>query len=132
PGVTLSGETRYSKHADCTYGTFVRQERTMEQTTRREQRPVRPGRLRVALKSTAQVCVAAVACSLWIGLALPGLQLLPGVGDLGNTSVAISLQSALLGIDDTSSSSSVSVRAALHALGLKPPPQLLPNDLLRL
>ena len=74
----------------------------MEQTPRREERPIRSGRLKAALKSTAQMCVAAVACALWIGLALPGLQLLPGVGDLANTSVAISLQSALLGIDDTS------------------------------
>jgi hypothetical protein len=104
----------------------------MEQTPRREERPIRSGRLGAALKSSAQLCVAAVACALWIGLALPGLQLLPGIGDLANTSVAISLQSALLGIDDSSSSSSVSVRAALHALGLKPTPQLLPRDLLRL
>jgi len=58
----------------------------MEQTPRREERPIRSRRLRAALKSSAQVCVAAVACALWIGLALPGLQLLPGVGDLANTS----------------------------------------------
>src|SRR5207244_6138095 len=69
----------------------------------------------------------------WIGLALPGLQLLPGVGDLANASVAISLQSALLGIDDTSGgSSSVSVLDAVRALGLTPTPQLLSHDLLRL
>ena len=103
----------------------------MEQTRRREERPIRSGRLKAALKSSAQMCVAAVACALWIGLALPGLQLLPGVGDLANTSVAISLQSALLGIDDASSSNSVSVRAALRALGLKPASQMLPHDLLR-
>jgi hypothetical protein len=105
----------------------------MEQTTRREERPVRSGRLMAALKSTAQVCVAAVACALWIGLALPGLQLLPGVGDLASTSVAISLQSALLGIDDTSGRpSSVSISASLRALGLTPTQQLLSHDLLRL
>jgi hypothetical protein len=105
----------------------------MRQTPRREERPVRSGRLRAALKSSAQVCVAAVACALWIGLALPGLQLLPGVGDLANTSVAISLQSALLGIDDTSGrSSSVSIRGSLRALGLTPTQQLLSHDLLRL
>src|SRR5258706_4397192 len=105
----------------------------MRQTPRREERPVRSDRLRAALKSSAQGCVAAVACALWIGLALPGLQLLPGVGDLANTSVAISLQSALLGIDDTSGrSSSVSVRASLRALGLTPTRQLLSHGLLRL
>ena len=98
----------------------------MEQTTRREERPVRSGRLTHALKSSAQFCVAAVACALWIGLALPGLQLLPGVGDLANASVAISLQSALLGIDDTSGgASSVSVLDAVRALGLKPTKDLL-------
>jgi len=74
----------------------------MEQTPHREERPVRSGRLTSALRSSAKGCVAAVACALWIGLALPGLQLLPGVGDLANTSIAISLQSALLGIDDSS------------------------------
>ncbi len=105
----------------------------MQQTRRREERPVRSGRLRAALKSSAQISVAAVACALWVGLALPGLQLLPGVGDLANTSVAISLQSALLGIDDTSGRpSSVSVRASLRALGLTPTQQLLSHDLLRL
>jgi hypothetical protein len=99
----------------------------MEQTQRREERPVRPGRLRSALRSTAQVGVAAVACTLWIGLALPGLQLIPGVGDLANTSVAISLQSALLGIDDSSGPTSASVNAAVRALGLTPTQQLSHN-----
>ena len=128
------GETSYSKHVDGENGIFVRQEKAMrQQPSSREERPVRSGRLRSALKSTAQMCVAAVACALWIGLAIPGLQLLPGVGDLANASVAISLQSALLGIDDTSAQpTSVSVRAALHALGLSPTQQLLPSDLLRL
>src|ERR1700730_13022776 len=98
-----------------------------------DERPVRSGRLRSALRSTAQVGVAAIACTLWIGLALPGLQLLPGIGDLANASVAISLQSALLGIDDTSGRpSSVSVLAAVRALGLTPTQQLLSHDLLRL
>src|ERR1700736_5562096 len=104
----------------------------MEHTQRREERPVRSGRLRSALRSTAQVGVAAIACTLWIGLALPGLQFTPGVGDLANASVAISLQSALLGIDDSSGRpSSASVQAAVRALGLTPTQQLS-HDLLRM
>jgi len=37
---------------------------------------------------------------MWIALALPSLHLLPGLGGTGDASVSISLQSALLGIDD--------------------------------
>jgi hypothetical protein len=40
-----------------------------------------------------------IACILWLGLALPGLQLLPGLGLDGDGRISISLQSALLGID---------------------------------
>jgi hypothetical protein len=105
----------------------------MEHTQRREERPAYSGRLRSALISTAQAGAAAAACTLWIGLALPGLQLLPGVGNLANQSVAISLQSALLGIDDSSGRTSLaSVQAAALALGLTPTQQLLSKDLLRL
>ena len=106
----------------------------MEQTRRREERPVRSGRLRAALKSTAQVARRRRRVHVVDRrLRCPACSLLPGVGDLANPSVAISLQSALLGIDDTSGRpSSVSVRASLRALGLTPTQQLLSHDLLRL
>ena len=102
----------------------------MERIKRREQRPARSGRFRSALFSLLKLCVAAVACAFWIGLALPGLRLLPGVG-LANQNMSISLQSALLGIDDSSGRPSyASVRAAARALGITPTQQLLADDLL--
>jgi hypothetical protein len=68
-----------------------------------------------------QSCVAVVACTLWVALALPGLQLLPGLGNDGDASVAISLQSALLGIDDMSAEpADAQLRASLRALGIDP------------
>src|SRR5882757_3797147 len=100
----------------------------MERNTRREERPARSGRLRSALVSFLQVFVAAVACIFWIGLAVPGMRLLPGVG-LADRNVSISLQSALLGIDDPTGRASFSANA--RALGLTPTQQLLAADLLR-
>ena len=38
--------------------------------------------------------IGAAACTLWLGVALPGMQLLPGAGKLANQSIAISLQMA--------------------------------------
>ena len=77
--------------------------------------------------------IGVAACTLWLGVALPGMQLLPGTGKLANQSIAISLQSALLGIDDsTGRPSTASVLAAVHALGLTPTQQMLSRDLLRL
>src|SRR3954466_884913 len=103
----------------------------MERITRREERPARPGRLRSALLPFLFLVVAAVACTFWIGLALPGMKLLPGVG-LADRSVSISLQSALLGIDDSSGRPSyASLNAQARALGLTPTQQLLAADLLR-
>jgi hypothetical protein len=78
-----------------------------------------------------QTGTAAVACALWVGLALPGLHLVPGLGGRSDDSVAISLQSALLGIDDGSNRPSLaSVRAAIHALGLTANDHRLPLALL--
>ena len=67
-----------------------------------------------------------VAGALWIGLGVPGLELLPGVAAPGSSSAAISLHSALLGIDD-GTRDDASVRAALRALGVAAPlsPSLL-------
>ena len=88
-------------------------------------------RRRAAFTATAQLCVATAACALWAGVALPGLALVPGIGGNANAGVAISLQSALLGIDDGSNHSTpASVRAALRALGLNPTGHSLSTALL--
>src|SRR5712691_9532578 len=100
----------------------------MERNTRGGERPAGSGHLRSALLSLLQVCIAAVACTFWIGLALPGMRLLPGVGPT-DRNVSISLQSALLGIDDPTGRASFSANA--RALGLTPTQQLLAADLLR-
>jgi len=79
-----------------------------------------------------QICVAVVACALWVALAMPGLQLVPGIGRSADADVAISLQSALLGIDDGGHSGlSASQRASLRALGLDPSNSALSRALLR-
>ena len=53
-------------------------------------------------------------CALWIGIALPGLPLIPGLGpDSNSENVAISLDSALLGVQDRIS------RAALAGAGTR-------------
>jgi hypothetical protein len=96
-------------------------------------RPTASGRRRAAaLSGTTQVSVAVVACALWVALAMPGLQLVPGVGRSADADVAISLQSALLGIDDGGRSHlSASQRASLRALGLDPSKGALSRALLR-
>lgn len=77
------------------------------------------GRLRRALPAAAQVLGAAIACGLWTGVASPGLQLLPGLDGIADESVAISLQSAVLGIDDGSGRPAEErARAAAAVLGL--------------
>jgi sulfur relay (sulfurtransferase) DsrF/TusC family protein len=62
-------------------------------------RPARGGRLRRALTLVGQALAGLLAGGLWLGLASPSLQLLPGVG-LADESIEISLQSAMLGIED--------------------------------
>ena len=82
-------------------------------------RTARGGRLRRALPAAGQVLGAAMACGLWLGVASPGLELLPGVGGLADESIEISLQSAMLGIDDGSGRpASAEALAAADVLGL--------------
>lgn len=89
----------------------------MAKTQRRDDEPTRARRVRRALVPLGRASAAATACVLWVGLALPGLQLLPGSGGFGDRSIAISLQSALLGIDN-GYASTPEARAAMRALGL--------------
>ena len=89
----------------------------MAKAPRQEDEPTRSRRVRATLAPLGRAAAATTACILWVGLALPGLQLLPGAGSFGDRSIAISLQSALLGIDD-SYASTPEARAAMRALGL--------------
>ncbi len=89
----------------------------MAKTQRHEDQPTRSRRVRSALAPLGRASAATTACILWVGLALPGLQLLPGAGGFGDRSIAISLQSALLGIDN-GYASTPEARAAMRALGL--------------
>ena len=89
----------------------------MANTRRRDNEPTRSRRVRGALAPLSRASAAATACILWVGLALPGLQLLPGASGFGDRSIAISLQSALLGIDN-GYAATPEVRAAMRALGL--------------
>jgi hypothetical protein len=58
-------------------------------------------RLLSTVESAGLAATATFASVLWIGLALPGLPLLPGVGSGKNSNVAISLSSAVLGVQDS-------------------------------
>jgi len=89
----------------------------MAKTPRQLGTPTRSRRARAAVGPLARAAAATTACILWVGLALPGLQLLPGSGGFGDRGIAISLQSALLGIDD-GYASTPAARAAMRALGL--------------
>ncbi|MEP7334579.1 MAG: hypothetical protein ABI717_02255 [Actinomycetota bacterium] len=89
----------------------------MAKTQRQDDEPTRSRRVRAALAPFGRASAAATACILWVGLALPGLQLLPGAGGFGDRSIAISLQSALLGIDN-GYASTPEARRAIRALGL--------------
>ena len=68
-----------------------------------------PGSLWHAAPMIVQVAAGIAACGLWVGVASPNLQLLPGVNARSDASVEIALQSALLGIDDGSSQSASAV-----------------------
>jgi hypothetical protein len=52
---------------------------------------------------------------MWVALALPGMHLVPGLSDNADASVSISLQSALLGIDDHTTSSTTLSPSLLQA-----------------
>ena len=82
-----------------------------------------PGSLWHAAPMIVQVAAGIAACGLWVGVASPNLQLLPGVNARSDASVEIALQSALLGIDDGSSHSASAVLAASYA-DLPSPAQL--------
>jgi hypothetical protein len=97
----------------------------MAKTQRHEHEPTRSRRVRAALVSVVRASAAATACVLWVGLASPELQLVPGLGGFGDQSISISLQSALLGIDDGRDPATPAVRAAMRALGLTMTKQLV-------
>src|SRR3954471_5372918 len=63
--------------------------------------PSMASRLVSAFESAGLAATATFASVLLIGLALPGLPLLPGVGGGQNSNVAISLSSAVLGVQDS-------------------------------
>ena len=89
-------------------------------------------RLLSTFESTGLAATATFASVLWIGLALPGLPLLPGVGGSQNSNVAISLSSAVLGVQDSrtfgSSPGTAGRQARLLSL-LLPAPDPLGKDL---
>ena len=64
---------------------------------------VRPRWLRGCLRPSNRPgsATATFASVLWVGLALPGLPLLPGLGASANSNVAISLSSAVLGVQES-------------------------------
>src|SRR5438552_15609957 len=53
-----------------------------------------------ALETAGLATGATFVAALWLGVALPGLELVPGFGNARTSSLSISLQSALLGVDD--------------------------------
>jgi len=81
-------------------------------------------------------CSVTLASALWVSVSVPNLPLMRGLDDRTGTSVAISLQSALLGIDDRSGHVSNAQELA-RALGLSADvakllsPELSLDDLFR-
>ncbi|MDX6388931.1 MAG: hypothetical protein QOD85_2733, partial [Gaiellaceae bacterium] len=72
------------------------------ETMRRQLSPASmASRLFSAIESAGLATTATFASVLWVGLALPGLPLLPGLGASGNSNVAISLSSAVLGVQES-------------------------------
>jgi hypothetical protein len=92
----------------------------MASTMRRLIQPALSARVRSALANLGKVLVATVVCALWLGLAVPALALLPGLGGIGGNAISISLQSALLGIDDGGQPLGDATAGAALALGLNP------------
>ena len=81
----------------------------------------------------AQIVGVVTACLLWTGVASPGLKLLPGLDGLADESISISLQSAVLGIDDGSNRPAEErARDAAAVLGLTYAESLLSPTALRL
>lgn len=73
----------------------------MERKRRQGTQASIPSRLLSALETAGLTSTATFASALWVGLALPGLPLLPGLGAAGNTNVSISLSSAVLGVQES-------------------------------
>src|SRR5436309_3198324 len=85
---------------------------------RRDNRRGIPTGLRSALLASLQAGGGTLLCSFWLGLAAPTLGLLPGIGSFGDQRIAVSLQSALLGVSTPGAPQDGSVLAAENALGL--------------
>src|SRR5712691_12036792 len=73
----------------------------MENKRRTPTGPSMASRLLSTFESAGLSATATFAGVLWIGLALPGLPLLPGLGGGQGSNVAISLNSAVLGVQDS-------------------------------
>jgi hypothetical protein len=88
-------------------------------------------RLVSATESAGLASMATFASALWVGLALPGLPLLPGLGAGGNNNVAISLSSAVLGVQESQTFKSPNNATGRQArlLSLLLPADALANDL---
>nr|MDP9303536.1 hypothetical protein [Actinomycetota bacterium] len=89
-------------------------------------------RLLSTFESAGLAATATFAGALWVGLALPGLPLLPGVGGGQGNNVAISLNSAVLGVQDSrtfTSSAGVAGRQARLLSLLLPAPDPLAKEL---
>src|SRR2546425_6631633 len=101
----------------------------------RRQTPTQPSmasRLLSTFESAGLAAAATFAGALWVGLALPGLPLLPGIGGGQNSNVAISLNSAVLGVQDSrtfAASSGASGRQARLLSLLLPTPDPLGKKL---
>ena len=65
-----------------------------------------------ALESATLVAAGTFAAMLWLGIALPGLPLVPGLGGGRDRNVAIALDSALLGVQDRARRAEASGRQA--------------------
>src|SRR5437763_9219841 len=77
-------------------------------------------RMRSTVESAGLAATATFASILWVGIALPGLPLVPGLGGGGDRNLAISLDSALLGVQDKSGRVDASGRQARLAALLLP------------
>ena len=73
----------------------------MENKRRTPTRSSTASRFLSTFESAGLAAAATFAGALWVGLALPGLPLLPGVGGGQNSNVAIALNSAVLGVQDS-------------------------------
>src|SRR5260370_28491085 len=63
--------------------------------------PSMASRLLSTFESAGLSATATFACVLWIGLTFSGLPLLPGVGGGQSSNISISLNSTVLGVQDS-------------------------------